>query len=705
MSVLELINNSNWSDAINTIKLTECNDLFLPIPNSKGKNLFHYACARGNIETIEKYLKLKSDKIYMSDDDGNTGFHLLAVNDWDEILLSKIEKYPFFLKLKNGNGDFIYNLIFEKYDLFNKVLELMKKFKYIKYLNDTRDHDNKSIVLDIIDKCNSDERYLVPLKKLHVFGVDFSIPKSAPPLIYSINSGNNIITKFLIKNLKLDVNIVTKKQVSPLILTISNKFEELSLMILDLDPDVNYAGFENKYVPLSMCFKYGLYFVAKKILSSSKVDIDKRDVFLNTPIYYLIKYIGYNKKILSEENLKNFMELLAIMLERADLQNLNIENETPFHLLVKYGLWEDQNMLSEKSVDVNTQNKNGLSPLAYVKEKDMPKMIKFVEKSIGNKTTIELKENSIILPTINESDGGFGLFNADGIHNIVYLMMMVQKYDSLTIPLQSKINEKVVWDKYITLDHASRDDEITELLHSLTELYLNTFYCLIPSIIIWKDKEVNYFIKDTTYLERAINQTERFVALRITIIVDANLLHANIVVYDKVLNKLMRFEPYGDWEFHDSYSLDQMIIKLFKKSLEKSKQKSLKYLRPRDYLDKTKFQSSSLGDHEKSLGDPAGYCLAWCFWFLELKLNNPDDNENTLVTSALNKIINTDRENKNPLLTHIRSYGKQLDKEKNLFFEKLGTDKNEMYKMSYDSIKIQIIKTYVDNFAQEILHL
>ena len=109
--------------------------------------------------------------------------------------------------------------------------------------------------------------------------------------------------------------------------------------------------------------------------------------------------------------------------------------------------------------------------------------------------------------------------------------------------------------------------------------------------------------------------------LRIVILVDSSSLHANIVIYDKLLNKLVRFEPYGDWEFADSYNLDQLLINMFKNALDDKRGKLLKYIRPQDYLNKAKFQTASQGDHtnEKNLGDPAGYCLAWCFWFLELK--------------------------------------------------------------------------------------
>ncbi len=70
-----------------------------------------------------------------------------------------------------------------------------------------------------------------------------------------------------------------------------------------------------------------------------------------------------------------------------------------------------------------------------------------------------------------------------------------------------------------------------------------------------------------------------------------------------------------------------------------------------------------------------------------------------LVNAALNKIIKNDsNNNNNPLLTHIRSYAKQLDKEKNLLLEKIGIPKTEVYKMSYDGQKLDLIKRFVENY-------
>ena len=94
-------------------------------------------------------------------------------------------------------------------------------------------------------------------------------------------------------------------------------------------------------------------------------------------------------------------------------------------------------------------------------------------------------------------------------------------------------------------------------------------------------------------------------------------------------NSIRRFEPYGISNVNNENDLDDYIIDNMKDILGKK----FKYYRPSEYLDYTRFQAvSNDGDsYYKKAGDPGGYCLAWCFWYIELKLNNPNIDKHGLV--------------------------------------------------------------------------
>lgn len=704
--IITMINNGNWNEVFDQLKKSD--KLFDHISN--GKNLFHYACMRGNIDIINKFLNIKTSRIYLSDNDGNTGFHLLAINEWDNILTDKISLFPKFLKLKNNEDDFIFNIVLSKYDLFKKIILLMIEMKYEKYLNYINGFTKKNIILDIIDICviftETNKKYFEILTLFDKIGIDFASPKDNPPLIYSINNNYVDMAKFILTNLNYQnkhiVNVFSNKQLTPLILSLKKSLTDLVMIILNLDVDVNYSGIESKYVPLSIAFKNGMLEVSERMIKMTNIDFDKRDNQLNTPIYYLIKYIAHIRNTANKDVITKWKNILDYLIEKSDLQNLNINNETPFHLLVKFKMWEQfKEKLSEKQINLNLVNKYGYNPLTYLKSDELPKLIDFVEKSLKKNITTVVEPDNITLPKVNESDGFTGLFNSDGIHNIIYLINFINKYDNLLIPIQLPIFDKIEWDKYIINYHETRDEPYTNVMYSLVFTYFDTFYTIMPCMIFWKDKNLHYYTKNSLYLIRAISQTKRFVVLRITIIVTESVLHANIAMYDKLNNKIIRFEPYGDWEFHDSYNLDDLILRIFKSALDEKLHESLKYIRPSEYLDKTKFQTTSMGDHpsEKNLGDPMGYCLAWCFWFMELKLLNPDVTERKLVSNALEKIIRNDNINKNPLLTYIRAYSKQLDKGKNNYLKNIGISENEIYKVSYTQEKLKLIKIFSEKNA------
>lgn len=738
--ILNLINNNKWDTAISSLK-----NMFDPIYDEK--TLFHYACLRGNKKIITKYLETNSDKIYISDNDGNTGLHLLAFGGWDDILIDISKTNPTFLKLKNTNDDFIYDFVLDRYETLKNIVKIMIDNNFTTYLNFIKITD-RTFILDLIDmSAESDEKYLTILKMIFDTNPDLTIPKLSPPLIYSIVKKYDNVTYFMLEKLKTNVNVKSDRQITPFTLAILQKNTKLANEILKLNPDVNYAGLENKNVPLSMCWKYGLINIAEKLLKCDTIDFNKKDAMLNTPIYYLIYLIAKSRSNsnsnsngdLSKEQAKKIHKQLhkqlKILIINSDLENLNINNETPLHLLVKYKLWQYyQDDISKKPLNLNVVSKNNESPGSLLSDEELSDFL-----SLQNSSSVYLLSRQLVtLPKIAsiESDGEYGLFNADGIHNIIYIFVMLSKYKKLIIPYQSNNPEKQKWDMYKTISHSSESDDTVSMVKSLMSFYYTAFYRVVPAIIIWKNKNLYFSENDKIYLQRCLQDdltdsgnsadltdsansadsadladsadsadlTKRFIMLRITLVLDDSALHANIVIYDKKLNKLIRFEPYGDWEFNDSYNLDEMLIKLFQDSLDlidPDKKKSLKYIRPRDFLDKTKFQTTSMGDNyiEKNLGDPIGYCLAWCFWFLELKLNNPDQDENQLVNLALSQIIKNDNTNNNPLLTHIRLYAKQLDKDKNKLLQKMGIPKAEIYKMAYDGQKIDLIKKYVEKYV------
>ena len=124
--------------------------------------------------------------------------------------------------------------------------------------------------------------------------------------------------------------------------------------------------------------------------------------------------------------------------------------------------------------------------------------------------------------------------------------------------------------------------------------------------------------------------------------------------------------------------LDKILKRFFKKIIPSK----FTYLAPNDYLGNVSFQllSNDSDISNKKLGDPSGYCLAWVFWYLEMRITNEDIHPKKLVEKSIYTIIEKYPSN-NSFLNFIRSYAYKLDKLKNRFLLENGIPEHYLYNL------------------------
>lgn len=691
-TIIDLMNAGDWANAI-----SKTLDIFAPIVN--GNNMFHFACIRGNTEVIEQMLKLESIKIYDSNDDGDTGCHLLAKNEWSNILCSTVAKYPKFLKLRNYNNKLVISYTLDNPQLFNKIYEIMDENDYCKYLN-TIDTDDRTVVLDLIDKFQFNNMpYLNTIQKMCSCNIDMNIPHNSPPLLYAIMHKMNNVAKIMITNCETDVNITNSKFVSPLMVACQQNSIQICSELLKKGANVNYGGAENDYVPINIAVMNGFWKLCELLMTNDKFNYNQKDKRLNIPIFYAID--SYMRSKMPEKIMSQFVT-------HSDLMSPNIENTTPLHMLSKHNLLvKFQEILTSKKIDINQANRFNQTSLSLSPMTD-ENLCEYVEslrlKGNTQKLKVDIKLNKPPTSTSN-----FGIFNPDIIHNAIYTIYLLNSYDTLSMPFQIEDEDKKVWSMWqLENQLAIPQNPMGLLFMRVVSIYTANLYCMLPFIIFWHNKDLHYVYDQTKiYLRRSINTTKRFVLLKLTIFPHTSITHANVILYDTELNNARRFEPYGDWEYNDAYVMDTYIKKLFIKCLPKDKRETFTYLRPKDYLFNTQFQlvSSDHNDINKKLGDPAGYCLAWCFWFVELKLKNPDILDVELVSQGLQDIIDeADKKDRNPLMTYIRNYAVHLDNQKNQILTAMNIPVNEHYELTYSEEKINKISKYIANYCVQLLN-
>ena len=144
-------------------------------------------------------------------------------------------------------------------------------------------------------------------------------------------------------------------------------------------------------------------------------------------------------------------------------------------------------------------------------------------------------------------------------------------------------------------------------------------------------------------------------------------LHATLVIYDFKRNIIERFDPYGDTSL-----LDNNIDILLKKQLIYNK--GVKYCDTSCYFPVAGFQTISNEEnmYNQKMGDFGGFCLAWCLWYIELRMKNLKTNPKQLVKKTLNKLM----EMKLKPDEYIRNYANTLNKNRIEYLIEIGIPDN-----------------------------
>jgi hypothetical protein len=133
--------------------------------------------------------------------------------------------------------------------------------------------------------------------------------------------------------------------------------------------------------------------------------------------------------------------------------------------------------------------------------------------------------------------------------------------------------------------------------------------------------------------------------------------HANFLIYDSKEKSMERFEPLGErHELKERH--DNAIFKLFKTYLNQDGiPRLLNYYPPILFCPKIGPQQlDRLEKDNIKAGDPVGFCVAWCIWYVNLRLSNPDIDRKDVLEQGI-KIIDTKF---NSFRNFIRSYAQFL---------------------------------------------
>ena len=441
---------------------------------------------------------------------------------------------------------------------------------------------------------------------------------------------------------------------------------------------------------MNLAIRMEKFDLVRFLLKYVKDDFDVLDQYHNTYLHNLL--LLYPRVKIPFDLINEF-----IYLSQINIKNYN--GTSCLHLLFRKNLWiYFTEVLKLKNLEILSLDENGKNIYSYIKKNQY-----LILYDILKKSEIEIPKQKIYdnIIQLSKTNSNFGKFNSNLIHNMIYTYYLMDKHKNLWIVSQPSDNKKQNnFIQNLNENYYDIDQKHFMLWNNLNFMATN-FFKFLPHYIVWINKDHFYIYEELTEILKNIPPNKDFIMLKISVILSGNMLHANVFIYDIKQKIGWRFEPTGVSKIANMERLDDLLEKILKKIF-----KNITYRRPSSFLSNTTFQLTSQDEDEeyKKHGDPLGYCLAWCIWFVDFIVSNqgkidfvnsiPLGNDNMDLVGS-----NKDKEYmmSNRYINYIRAYGNHLDQFKNKLLLNLGINEMELYNLYMDDVILdKIIKKIND---------
>lgn len=633
----------DYKKIINIKNKKDLMDFDLDKPIFQNNYLFHYLIIMGNLTA----LKLTRFPVYIENNDGLNGFHLASKEGQIETLMFLIDSYPEYIYNRNVNQE-----LFTEYLPFESFTDLIKKYPKLDWSTLI---DSKIIKLLLVNLKYTDLNDFIDVYKIS--------PTKDNQYLFSLLKNTNITTdnkiKLLDKYSDQDINIKNDMGEGLVLIAIILSDIDLFNYLLKRNVDLDYYSIIKTDNPLRLA-------IATDIISNSYnftpkiIDIIK----IKNPEFYRA-----NNKY--GDNLVH--TTLYIRINRSN-QLVQDDGTVPAKTMKSINYTLDLELLEYGDSEIwNQLNIEKLSPLDLITNLDFNIYSKvFVNKKIGIlKSTLDR--------IVNQKDSidnrWIKLFSSLPEYKETSTINMDDFEYAHCNLYQSRFKDVGIFSLYL------KDTHKELLIPNTTSYQLNnlTFDGTFPFsddiiarepvfpwiISYYSDNEyyIHPYLNNIINSERR-NNDKRFGLVFLNLIYE-NILHANILIYDFKNMTVERFEPYGNTNFVE-YAVDDLLEE------ELTWNTGLRYVRPSEYLPYAGFQTISDENNllNKKAGDFGGYCLAWCLWYLETKLKNPDIDSKTLVNKMMSRLNNLDIK----YSEYIRNYANKVNNKRVRYMETIGID-------------------------------
>lgn len=620
-------------------------DVMLDWFDNEGRTILYVPIKYGYIEIVKTLLKY---------DDDNIGTFILDNEDANHNL-----PIHYALKMKNIR---MFDLLLTKskstiYDSDgNSLLHLAVQTKKIDFVNSVF---KKNINVNSTNKCNETALHIASSYDL-----------------------NDIINILLSKEINVNIQEQRYGFTALFIALLNNNMYGIT-EIIKKNPDINIQDY-NGNTALHIAIVENNHHAIQLMITNKNIDFNAVNLDGNTYLHLILDKIMNEKHMPDNYNLELFFQNTT----------LNIQNnigKTPWHYIIPLKLFMlFGNVFKHTSNNLLINDKHNVTPFSLIKE-NKNELVEIISESYYNKLktkiwnedwendcndeknkkqclakinelvtngikTVPVKKSSYCLNIEEPQFVSFTTFTGINFDVITSYIQLMKRLPSLSTSITENFSINAEVENYYNK---------LGIIKDLDNEYLNFE-------IFWIFQQVIFPTNLYQTLQSFKNSEKQIMAIPIGIEIDIGA-HANVLIIDKRHNIIERFEPNGKNEPRNyNYNpdlLDNMLEMYFKKIFD------YEYLSPKTVQQTIGFQSLEIyeSDKMKKIGDPGGFCVGWCLWYVEQRTKydiKPDKLSLKLIINIRSKNISFKK--------LIRLYVNNILETRNNILDQLKIDINDI---------------------------
>jgi ankyrin repeat protein len=634
VDLFDYVRTFKWDEFIKSI--TDTTDV--NIKDDGGNYLIQYIILYNNPQALNKILPLNPLLNWLDLEGKTILFEPIKYNyiDTINILLEhdkqQIGENIVNIKDKYGNYPIHYALIMNNKDVFellvtvcklsiidrngNTIIHLIAKGKSITFLSD--------LLMSKININMVNNEGFTPLHLACIYDsndiIQYFLDNKADPNIYEKNSmmspifvcllnGNNEgVNKIFNCSIPYKINMQEIEGNTLLHLSIIENNHEITNEIM------THFGDSIDYNITNKSGNTALHIIFQKIISNdTNIDNYNMSVFLTNTNINIQNNSGHTcwHYLIKLDVFANFTDILTK--KKNNIFVLNKKNMSPYDLLNSKNqhFANFQNMIAESYYHtlINNTGKTWMSDIDikcasnnYNKQKCLSLIKKYIFEEKKSYPASKKKYCIDIVSEVDNSPNNFTGISLDVLTSYIYLL---KHYETLSSSIGENFKSNIhVSNLYTSMGvekNLSFDYQNFEILWVFMKL-------VFPTTL---EQHMKEFIE---------NKDKKILAIPLGIDMELGA-HSNIIIIDKTFKTIERFEPNGAQEpYRLNYNgnvLDFSLSKYFSNHFQK-----YEYLKPKDTQEIIGFQTLEMQENakKKKIGDPEGFCVGWCLWYLVQRL-------------------------------------------------------------------------------------